>query len=71
MKNEDSEKKFDKQQYINDYNKGNYKQLHVRLKPEEYDEITKYCKKNNLSYKQFILASYKLMQKIQKDKNTK
>lgn len=64
-------KKFNKQQYTNDYNKDNYKQLPVRLKPEEFAEITKYCKKNNLSYKQFILTAYKLMLKIQKDKNTK
>ncbi|WP_317368798.1 hypothetical protein [uncultured Tyzzerella sp.] len=38
----------------NKYNNKTYKQFTARLKPELYNNITEFCKKNQLSYSKFL-----------------
>lgn len=37
------------------YNKKAYKAFNVQIKPEIFDRIDQYCKKNNISRSQFLL----------------
>lgn len=48
-------KKFDKAKY----NKEHYKQLKIEIKPEDYDLIDGYCKKNDISKAKFIVEACK------------
>ena len=48
-------KEFDKAKY----NKEHYKQLKIEIKPEDYDFIDVYCKKNDISKAKFIVESCK------------
>lgn len=52
-------KKFDKNAYNTAYNKTNYKQLKVEVKPHIYIMIDDYCKQNNLSKAMFITRACK------------
>ena len=48
-------KEFDKAKY----NKEHYKQLKIEIKPEDYDFIDVYCKKNDISKAKFIVEACK------------
>ncbi len=48
-------KEFDKAKY----NKEHYKQLKIEIKPEDYDFIDVYCKKNDISKAKFIIEACK------------
>ena len=39
------------------YNKKAYKAFNVQIKPEIFDRIDRYCKENNISRSQFLLAA--------------
>ena len=52
-------KKFDKNAYNMAYNKVNYKQLKVEVKPTIYIMIDDYCKQNNISKAMFIARACK------------
>lgn len=41
----------------NKYNKKTYENFNVRIKPELFNRIDRYCKKNNISRSQFLLAA--------------
>lgn len=41
------------------YNKENYKQFKVNLKPDDYSMIDDYCKNNKISKAKFILEACK------------
>ncbi|MDE6709786.1 MAG: hypothetical protein K2J76_04795 [Oscillospiraceae bacterium] len=43
----------------NKYNKENYKQLKVNVKPNDYNTIDNYCKGKGVSKTQFIVAACK------------
>lgn len=55
-------KKFNQAEYIDSYNKSNYKRFDVRLKPEELKKVEEIQKKENLSKREFILKAIQLMQ---------
>ena len=48
-------KEFDKAKY----NKEHYKQLKIEIKPEDYDFIDVYCKKNDISKAKFLVEACK------------
>ena len=41
----------------NKYNKKAYENFNVRVKPELFNRIDRYCKENNISRSQFLLAA--------------
>lgn len=43
----------------NKYNAANYKKLQANIKPFDYELIDNYCKDNNISKSQFIVAACK------------
>ncbi|MCM1024543.1 MAG: hypothetical protein NC395_10860 [Prevotella sp.] len=43
----------------NKYNKANYKQLKVNVKPEDFSIIDDYCKTRNISKAKFIVEACK------------
>lgn len=43
----------------NKYNKENYKQLKVNVKPDDFNLIDDYCKKNGISKAKFIVEACK------------
>lgn len=45
--------------YTQTYNKLNYKQLKVDIKPEDYSFIDEYCKENKISKAKFIVKACK------------
>lgn len=46
----------------NKYNKENYKQFKVNLKPELFTRIDEYCKKHELSRSQFLTRAIDLLE---------
>lgn len=52
-------KKFDKNAYNMAYNKSNYKQLKVEVKPTIYTMIDDYCKQNQISKATLITRACK------------
>ena len=50
----------------NKYNKENYKQFKANLKPELFNRIDSYCKKNNLSRSQFLTKAIDLLEQKNK-----
>lgn len=51
---ENETKKFDQKAYIKQYDKDHYKNLKVRVKPEDYEKIVIYCKDMNISQAKFV-----------------
>lgn len=49
-----SEKKFEQQKYITKYNKENYVNFSLKIKPELNNKIVNYCKSNNISRPEFL-----------------
>lgn len=47
------------------YNEKNYKRFEARLKPELFNSIDTYCKKNKLSKPQFLEIAIKLLEEKQ------
>ena len=47
-------KKFDQNAYITAYQKENYKNMNIRLKPEIVDKINDFCKDMNVSRQKFV-----------------
>ncbi len=43
--------------YKNEFNKLNYKQLKIEIKPDKYNLINDYCKVNNVSKASFIVKA--------------
>ncbi len=43
----------------NKYNKENYKKIQANVKPEDYDLIDGYCKKNDISKAKFVVEACK------------
>lgn len=43
------------------YNKKAYKAFNVQIKPEIFDRIDRYCKENNISRSQFLLAAINIL----------
>ncbi len=43
----------------NKYNKENYKKIQANVKPDDYDMIDDYCKKNDISKAKFIVEACK------------
>ena len=48
-------KKFNQKEYIKEYKKTHYKQLSIDLKIKDMEKLDKYCKKNNITKKDFIM----------------
>lgn len=46
-------------EYINNYNKENYKNVALRIKPNDYDIINNYCKDMNISKQALFLNAVK------------
>lgn len=59
-------KEFNQKEYIKEYQKENYKQFKTKLKPNEMEEINDFLKENNMSKREFILKSKKLLEKCKK-----
>lgn len=45
----------------NKYNKKAYENFNVRIKPELFNRIDRYCKENNISRSQFLLAAINIL----------
>ena len=58
-KNIERPKVFDKKEYKKEYSKAHYKRILAEVKPEDYDLIDGYCKKNDISKAKFIVESCK------------
>lgn len=43
----------------NKYNKENYKKIQANVKPDDYNMIDDYCKKNDISKAKFIVEACK------------
>lgn len=52
-------RKFDKNAYNTAYNKANYKQLKIEVKPYIYTMIDNYCKDKGISKAMFIARACK------------
>lgn len=63
--------KFNQVDYIREYNKEHYKMFKVNLKSEEFAELDKLLKKNNLTKAQFLRnAIYTLKCQVLKKSDT-
>lgn len=62
------EKKFNKREYDNQYQRENYLQFKAKLKPEEKLEIDKWLNEVNLNKTEFIREAYLLMKEKYKKK---
>ncbi len=58
-KNIERPKVFDKKEYKKEYAKAHYKRILAEVKPEDYDLIDGYCKKNDISKAKFIVEACK------------
>lgn len=45
----------------NKYNKKAYENFNVRIKPELFNRIDRYCKENNISRSQFLLTAINIL----------
>lgn len=54
-----NDKKFDETAYKRDFNKKNYKNITVRLKFDDADEIINFCKDMNISINKLFVQSAK------------
>ncbi len=48
-------KKFNQKEYIKEYKKTHYKQLSIDLKIKDMEKLDNYCKKNNITKKDFVM----------------
>ena len=63
------EKEFNQQEYIKEYNKSNYKKISIYLKSDEFEELNKLLKENNLSKNELFKIAFDMLKngKIKKD----
>ncbi len=61
------DKKFNKKDYDNNYQKDHYLQFKAKLKPEEKLEIDKWLKEVKLNKTEFIKEAYQLMKEKYKE----
>lgn len=52
---ENETKKFDQKAYIQAYNKENYKNMQMSVKPEIFEKITNFCKDVQISRTEFMI----------------
>lgn len=57
----DMKKKFNQLEYIENYNKENYKSLSMRLKHDDINMINNYCKKVKLSKASAVVSAFKYL----------
>ena len=48
---------YNQNEYIKQYNKNSYKNIALRVKPDIYAMIEKYCNDNNMSKAQLLLKA--------------
>ena len=60
---------FNQQEYIKEYNKNNYKKISIYLKNDEFEELNKLLKENNLSKNELFKIAFAMIKngKIKKD----
>lgn len=60
---------FNQQEYIKEYNKNNYKKISIYLKNDEFEELNKLLKENNLSKNELFKIAFDMLKngKIKKD----
>lgn len=62
---------FNKREYDNNYDKEHYSQFKAKLNKDEKKEIDDFLEKNNLTKREFIRKSYKIMKEELKMKEVK
>ena len=54
-------KKFNQLEYTKEYNKTHYRRINLSVKPDEYDEIKKICKENNINCIDIFKKGFEIM----------